>query len=239
MSTPLDIINRALKKAGVLGVGQTAQAEDVNDAFDDMNDMIAGWNLRRWIVYNLVDTFITSTGAMSYSVGPGQAFNIPRPDRIEAAFVRQYVGVQGTDYPLRLIEAHEDYNRITLKSLSTLPSHVFYDSGFPTGTLYFYPVPTASIYELHITTKNVLSKFTSLTQAIILPPEYNDALLYNLAVRLRISYQLGADQSIDRLAKASLNTIKNANTQMPLLRMPPALGGRGSRYSIYSDSTQP
>ena len=235
MTTPLDIITRALKKSGVLGVGQTPQPEDTNDAFDDMNDMIAAWNLRRWIVYNLVDTALTSTGAQTYSVGPNQSFNIPRPDRLEGAFVRQYVGAQGTDYPLKLIEAHEDYNRITLKSLSTMPSHVFYDSGYPNGTLYFYPVPTASIYELHTLTKNVISKFTSLTQAINLPPEYNDALLYNLAVRLRISYQLGPDMDVSRLAKASLNTIKNANTQMPRLRMPPSLGGRGARYSIYSD----
>lgn len=238
MTTPLALITRALKKSGVLGVGQTPQTEDTNDAFDDMNDMIAEWNTRRWLVYNLVDTALTSTGAQSYTVGPGQNFSIPRPDRLEAAFVRQYVGVQGTDYPLKLIEAHEDYNRITLKSLSTLPSNVFYDSGFPTGTIYFYPVPTASIYELHILTKNVLTAFTSLTQSILLPPEYNSALLYNLALRLRISYQLGPDESVSRLAKSTLNNIKNANTQMPRLRMPPAIGGRGNRYSIYSDSNQ-
>ena len=36
-TTPGDIIQLALKTANVLGVGQTASAEDTNDAFNVMN----------------------------------------------------------------------------------------------------------------------------------------------------------------------------------------------------------
>jgi hypothetical protein len=121
-----------------------------------------------------------------------------------------------------------------LKSLVTLPSDVFYDAGFPLGTLHFYPSPNASIYEMHILTKAVLSAFTSLTQVIALPPEYEEALIYNLAVRLRPAYQMAPDPTVTQLAKAALNSIKNANTQMPRLKMPAALSGHGGRFNVYT-----
>ena len=235
MATVLSLITRCLKDAGVIGVGQSASAEDANDAFDKLNAMLAQMSLRRWLVYQLVDTALSSTGALSYSIGPGCDFNVPRPDRIEGAFCRQVSTPQGVDWPLAIIEAHEDYNRITLKTLGSLPGSVFYDSGYPTGKLYFWPVPTGGVYELHVLTKLPLTAFTSLTQPIVLPPEYEEALVYNLAVRLRPAYQLPPDPVINQLAKAALNTIKNANTQMPRLRMPPGLRGLGAYYDPYSD----
>jgi hypothetical protein len=227
MATPGDLIKRALRDAGVLGVGQNASAEDANDAFDKINSMLAQWNLRRWLVYHLTDTAVVSTGATSYTVGPGGAFNIPRPDRIEGAYIRQTNTGQSVDYPVRILEAYEDYARIGLKSLVTLPSDVFYDAGFPLGTLHFYPSPNASIYEMHILTKAVLSAFTSLTQVIALPPEYEEALIYNLAVRLRPAYQMAPDPTVTQLAKAALNSIKNA-------KMPAALSGHGGRFNVYT-----
>src|ERR1700722_5997638 len=92
--TPLDIVTQALKKAGVLGVGQTPLAEDTNDAFYDLNDMIAQWARKRWLMWHLLDVPLVSTGAMSYTVGIGGNFNTPRPDRLEAAFFRQIVPSQ-------------------------------------------------------------------------------------------------------------------------------------------------
>jgi hypothetical protein len=68
--TPLDLITLALKKAGVVGVGQTPEAEDTNDAFSDLNMMLGQWNRRRWLVYHLLDVAKVSTGAASYTVGP-------------------------------------------------------------------------------------------------------------------------------------------------------------------------
>ena len=231
MATVLGLITRCLKDAGVIGVGQTASAEDANDAFDKLNAMLGQFSLRRWLMYQLVDTAFTSTGAQSYSIGPGCNFNVPRPDRIEAAFCRQLSSPQTVDWPLGIIEAHEDYNRIALKTLGSLPGSVFYDSGYPTGTLYFWPVPTAGMYELHVLTKLPLTAFTSLTQTIVLPPEYEEALVYNLAIRLRPAYQMAPDPTITQLAKAALNTIKNANVQMPRLQMPVGLSGRYGGWS--------
>lgn len=236
MTTALDIVTQSLKKAGVLGVGQTPLAEDTNDAFYDMNDMIAQWARKRWLMWHLLDIFKVSTGALSYTVGLGGDFNTPRPDRLEAAFFRQIVPSQPNqiDYPLELIESRETYNNIPLKSLSTFPTSIFYDAAYPIGTIYPWPVPQATIYEIHLTVKDTLTQFTTLNQTINMPPEFIAALKFNLAIRLRQAYQLPADLALVALAKDSLSVIRGANAQIPNLNMPSDLI-RGGLYNIYSD----
>jgi hypothetical protein len=237
MTTPLDIITASLKKAGILGIGQSAIPEDVNDAYDDLNDMLSQWQRKRWLIWHLVDLAFTSTGAQSYSVGPGGNFNVlTRPDRLEAAFFRQTIQSQPNqiDYPLEIIEARETYNDIALKNLTSFASYIFYDSAFPMGYIYPWPVPNSSIYEIHITIKEQLNQFTSLGQVISLPLEYFAAMKWNLALRMRVNYQLPPNPYLIGLAKDSLNTIRNANTQIPRLRMPTDLIRPGV-YNPYSD----
>lgn len=237
-TTPQDIIRAALKKAGVLGVGQIALAEDTNDAYSDLQDMLGQWQRKRWLIWHLVDYAFTSTGAVNYTVGPGGNFNInPRPDRIESAFFRQTVGnvvPNQVDYPLQIIEAREDYNLIRLKQLQSFPQYLFYDSAFPTGFAYPWPVVQANMYEIHLTVKETLAQFTALNQVIALPLEYFAALKFNLALRLRQAYQLPPDLALVDLAKDSLNVIRNANLQIPRLHVPSDLF-RNGLYNVFSD----
>lgn len=235
MTTPLDIINLAFKNAGILGVGQTLLAEDINDAFTQLNFMLSQWQRKRWMIWHL-DTFsVQCTGALSYSVGPGGDIDIMRPDRLESAFFRQNIPSEPNqiDYPLEIIEARETYNQIALKSLGSFPSYIFYDSAFPLGYIYPWPLPS-NLYQVFITVKAQLSQFATLIQDINLPPEYYACLTYNLAVRLRTFYDLPSNQRLDILAKDAINTIVGANTQIPRLRMPTDLIRPGI-YNPYSD----
>lgn len=238
VETPNDLIALAFKDAGVYGVGQTPSSEDANDALDRLNGMLAQWRRRRWLVYRLLTTSKVSTGAQSYTVGTGGDFNITRPDKIESAFVRlvNQAAPNQTDYPLRIIEAREDYNRIVLKQLTAFPYYLFYDSAYPLGSVFPWPVPSATIYSLHITTKDVLPQFASLAEDISLPLEYLDALRYNLAVRLRMGYGMDEKPGLAGLAKDALNVIRMANTQIPQLHMPGVLTRGGNRYNLYSDT---
>ena len=241
LTTPQAQITLALKSAGIIGVGQAALAEDFSDVFDVLNGMLAIWNRKRWLIWHLIDVAKVSTGAQSYTVGTGGDFNTPRPDRLEAAFFRQFVTSQpnAVDYPLVLLESREDYNSIALKTLTSWPQFIFYDAAFPTGAVYPWPIPQASTYELHLTLKETLAQFTSYTQVINLPPEFTEALWSNLAIRISAIYP-GASITEDTrgIAKASLATIRGANAQIPLLRMPPNLVSR-AKYNIFSDTTYP
>jgi hypothetical protein len=78
-----------------------------------------------------------------------------------------------------------------------------------------------------------LTSFTDLGADINLPPEYQEALVWNLAGRLRALYQLPPDPIVISLAKAALGTVRAANTQVERLQIPAAIG-RGGRFNIYS-----
>jgi hypothetical protein len=69
-----------------------------------------------------------------------------------------------------------------------------------------------------------------------LPPEYQEALLYNLAARLRPMYGLPPEPTITSMAVTTLNVIRNANAQIPRLTIAPSLT-RDSLYNVYSDQS--
>lgn len=223
-----DIIKQALKTAGVLGVGQTALAEDTSDALTMMNWMLSQWQRKRWLVYHLIDMPLLSNGHNSYTIGPGGDFNIPlRPEKIASAFVRQMVASPSlrADFGLEIIEAREDYNLISLKDYPSFPSSIFYDSAFPLGTVYFTPTPASQMFEIHLAIKDTLPQFTTVNDQIILPSEYFAALQYNLARRLRVNYQLPVDVDLNALARDALNVVRGADLQLATLQMPMDLPG--------------
>lgn len=240
MTTARDLINSAMKDAGVLGVGQTALAEDMNDALIRLNAMMAQWARRRWLVYHLIDVVFPATGALSYTLGPGGDINTQRADRVEAAFFRQLnagIAPNHVDYQLEILNSREDYNQISLKSMASFPVCLFYDSGWPLGNVFIWPVPS-NLYEIHLSLKAPLQTFTGLTDTVSLPPEYDEALRLNLAIRLRVAYRLPTDPALVGLGKVALNTIKNSNAQIPMMQYPGDLPGisRG-RYNVFSDSS--
>lgn len=235
MATARDLITLALFDAGIVGVGQTADASDIQNGLLRLNMMLRQWERRRWLVFHEVTSSLAMTGAQSYTIGAGGQFNQTRPAQIKSAFARlQPLGVNPVDYPLQLLQAREDYNMIALKSLASFPQYLFYDSGFPLGTLYPWPLPS-NLYTLFITVVSQLQTFANLSEDVNLPPEYEEPILYNLIVRLRAAYQRPIDPAATALAAAGLNTIRNANAQVPIMTMPADLV-RPGLYNIYSDT---
>lgn len=236
--TGTDICTDALKVSGVLGVGNPPDAEQITDAMRLLNNMLALWSSKRWLDYALLDFAITSTGAQSYTIGLNGDINVAsRPDRIEAAYVRiSNAGGLPVDYPLDQILAREDYARVPLKTMRAFPSAYFYDSGYPLGRIYPLPVASASIYELHVLTRVILPVLSVPATQIILPPQYNDAMTWNLARRCRAAWRLPADKEINAFAQDGLNTIRASNVQTPMLQLPAGLAGSIGVYNPYSDT---
>lgn len=239
MTKVSELVRRALKASGVVGVGQNPLAEDSGDAFYQLNLLLTGWNENRQLVYGLETVNFTGTGAASYTVGAGQTVNVVWPSRIEAAYRRQVVPAMTNliDMPLTVLRGQEDYNSITLKTMGTVPQCVFYDPTFPTGTLYVWPVPS-SAYQIFVSVLRRIESFENLNQVISLPPVYEDALFWNLCRRLRAIYRRPEDAAINKQAKNSMTNMRKANMQIPLATLPNGLPGmsyRNGGYNIYSD----
>lgn len=236
MASVLQLISQSLKDAGILGVGQTAQPEDTNDAFTKLNQMIALWAVKRQLVYALRTQSIVSTGADIYSIGPGGDLDVlERPNTIESAFVRYLTTGNQIDYPLKILKAREDFNRIALKSLVTWPDILFYSTLSPLGFFHIWPIPTAGKFSIHLSFRTVLTQFSSLAEDVSLPFEYELAIQTNLARRLRNAYQLPPDPELNSMAKDSLEAIRTAYLQIPLMSLPAELIRAGSGYNVFSD----
>lgn len=319
MTTARELCTDALDEAGIIGVGQTPLAEDINKVFTRLQRMLATWQKQRWLVPSLQRFSFVGDSSEYYTVGLGGDINIIPPSQIKGGYVVQRnTGQTPVSLPLRPIFSYEDYIRITLKSLNSLPDHFFYDNGYPLAKLYPWPVPN-STYELHflyqsrlgfastietgtitnggtlytdgnyetvaltggsgegavadiVVTAGVVSIVTlstggqgynigdtlsvdaadiggtgtgfvytvdnitsDLDSEIIMPEEYTEAVMYNLALRACSLYQVEPMPDTKRLAKAGLNTIRRNNTQVPALQMPAAPGVRtGKAFNLYN-----
>jgi hypothetical protein len=73
----------------------------------------------------------------------------------------------------------------------------------------------------------------NLDAEINMPPENEEPLHYNLALRICSAYQIEAQETTVKLARAGLNTLRQANIQIPTLKMPDGLR-RGVSFNIYN-----
>lgn len=242
-TTVRQICNAALQDSGYLGTGQSASGNDIVDCWTRLQWMLQSWARNRWMVYHLQNLVVTSTGALTYTVGPGGDFDTGtgsvRPARIESAFLRQLQNSQPNqvDTPLEILQSREDYDKIALKTLVSYPGAVFLDTGFPLATLYVYPVPQAGIYAVGLSLMAQLPQsFSNLSETFSIPYEYYVCIVSNLALRMRARFQIGTfpGDELPRIAQQSLNTIKGANTQISRLRLPQITSG-GPSYNIFSD----
>ena len=236
-----DLLTNALQDGAIVGIDESIEPAVLNKAFRQANWLLAQWARKRWLVYRIQDYSVVSTGAQNYTVGLGANINInPRPDRLEYAFLRFLnqapLGGLFVDIPLDIIQSHEDYSRITVKNIKTLPWRIFYDPVWPVGLLIPWPIPQPTIYELHVGFKCVLPRFASVQQTIDFPPEYEPAMNWCLARRFRAAFQLPADPEINALARDALNVIRLANQAVGVLRLPAFLRNRQKAYDYRGDS---
>jgi len=230
-----DLIQSALTASGLLGIGQFPVQNDLDTGLDLLRMLIAQWQKKRWLLYVLQEVSVpSSTGAQAYSIGPNCDFNVnARPAKIAAAYARFATGVPPNlvDFPLGIVEAREDYDTISIKTLSTTPAIVWYESGYPTGRLFFWPVPPAGQYGLFVTIQLPLPTYTTQGDILGLPDEYIEALLWSMCIRLQMAYGRPARPDHMQAAKQAMNTLRQANTQIPTLSVP-VPGGVRSGTSV-------
>jgi hypothetical protein len=224
-----DVIIKAATTAGVFRASKdrpalTLTEFNFNNALNDINGILYQWNRKRWMVWDLND-FSTQTisGQTSYTIGNGGNINVPRPAQIKAAYVRLLTYPSSNsgycDFPLKVTESYEDYAKISFKKLQSFPTTLFYQAGYPLGTLYLWPVPI-QLFELHVVLTNSVSIPVNLNDSVQMPPEYQDALYWNTAMRISSSYGIPVPPDVYRQAMSSLQTIRKNNTAIPKLQMP-------------------
>ena len=102
-----------------------------------------------------------------------------------------------------------------------LARDVFYDPTLPDGTFYIWPIPIQHHFELHFSVPEHISHIPIDRDLLnYLPPESEEALIYNLAAALRVNYGFPGNPGLTVKAQKTLGVLRTINFRMRPLRMP-------------------
>lgn len=208
MPTAQEQINRSLQINGIISSTETPKDHDSNISFSVLNSMLDLWNTEKLLVFQFQDETHTLTpGAGSYTIGSGGDIDTVRPVRIQGAYVRDS---GGNDTTLDIINK-DDYDGILDKSQGGLSNALFYDPAYPLGTINLYRIPDAAS-TLHIKTWRPFSSYATLATNKVLPPGYDQLLVYNLSVLLGAEFNSPIRSDVMAIAlstKAQIETLNN------------------------------
>lgn len=234
MSTVQTIINRSLRLIGALATGETADADETADALAVLNSMLSSWNNDKLMSYASRNITVPVTGGdNSYTIGAsGADVSDTAPVRVDTAYIR----LSGLDYPLELIDA-DKYSRVVDKtSASSIPEYLYFNSTHPNATVTLYPVPSEAC-TLYLNVWTPYTAYANTSTTFSMPDGYEDAIAYNLAVRLWPEYPaMPLRPEVVQLAKETLASIKRIN-RAPVEQVTQLgkLLGRNTRFNIYTD----
>lgn len=220
--TGLELIKAAFRLAGVYEVGEAPTADEANDALQSMNDMLSSWSADlRPVFCQRHDTYEMTGSIASYTIGPTGDFVQPRPNLITQAMVR----IQGSlDYPLAILTP-ADYLKLNLKTLQGIPQYLMVNPTIPDIEVKVYYVPQQN-YQLLVDSLISLDNQT-LSGQVQFPPGYEEAIKYNLALRLCPEYGQNPTPFVIENAYASKAIIQRQNAMMMEDQMSPDFSAPG------------
>jgi hypothetical protein len=202
--TVQDLIKAALRSINAIASGEPLDANEGADSLVALNSMLGSWNADRLTVRGLQSaTYALTTSQQTYTIGAGGDFNAARPARVEAANVILSGNLRK---PLRILNAAQ-WSAVRLQSVGGLPEALYYDGGYPLGSLSLLPYPSIAA-SLELYTWQAIAKFSALTDTIALEDGYEEALKYNLAVRLAPEFGAEVPAVVATLARETLGTMR-------------------------------
>lgn len=208
--TARDLIRASLRVIGAVATGETPPAEELNDGLQALNLMLDGWFGRKTMVYAVTrESFALTVGKGSYTIGSGGDFDTVRPVRIESALLRDTSNI---DHQVK-VYSREEYNRVSSKTAQGRPTELYFHPAYPAATVYLDSVPSAA-YTLHLDSWKPFTKFTGLDTEVTLPPAYERALKFNLAVETAPEYGASIPAEVFGLAEESKRDVESLNASL-------------------------
>ena len=198
------LIKSALRTIGVLASGETPSDDEYADALEALKFMLRHWSAKNIRIYYTKQDSLVLTGAASYTIGSGGDCNTVRPASIRGA----YIGVSGgISSPVTMIDEAE-YRYISLKALPGPMSYLWYSPEYPLGKLYPWPVGSGTLY---LDSLKPLTEPSAITSDVTFPPEYDDAIKWNLALRLAPEFGKEPSKMLIAFAVSGLADIESRN----------------------------
>ena len=222
------IINAALRKIGVVGEGVIANATQLADGQEALNATVlelTTFGMPLWKRTELAITLVT--GQRTYTIGVGQTINVPFPQKLSEAVMQ----VSGSNSQIDMeIKARYDFNLLPTNSNGT-PVSVTYQPFVNYGELLVWPTPDSSLpagSTVAITYQEPFDVFTSASETPDFPQEWQQALIYQLALVLSDDYGLPVTdkQWLEKQAEKHISQVLGFGTEEASLFIYPDRGDR-------------
>lgn len=185
-----DIIKAAMRKAQVLAKGQTPDSEDLLNANQALNNLVAEFRTFGMPLWARTEYTLTLVDDLdTYTFGVGQTENTPYPLRIHQAIIRDTTSLSDIDMTQMSVY---DFNLLPSSSQGS-PVNFTYQPKINLGTLKIWPTPDATIAstkEIILTYSRPFEYFVDDTDTPDFPEEWKNALIYGLAVLISDEYGL-------------------------------------------------
>lgn len=236
--TTRELIRDALQEIGALSAGEAVSNGDAQVALARFNSLVDKWQIERLTIPTSErKTCDLVTSQQDYTIGPAVTDSIVvtvRPHTISKATIETVSDGDTYETPLKLLSGGE-WDDVRFKVMeSDYPTRARYEPTFPAGTISLWPIPSVGTSDLVIYYPNPLAKSATLDTVLSLPPGYEEALRYNLAVRLAPVFGRALPGVVSSLAVESLAQIKRANDAPETMRVDAALLGDGGAFDIWT-----
>lgn len=227
----------AFQDIGVTADGEVPSADQLAvgaNALQNLIDSLGAVRLSMLSTPRQVVNLIN--GQQNYTIGTGGDLNIVRPTQIDQLTCVTFTGSTPLETPVTLL-TEDMYAAINVKSVgAAIVLSAFYDAGWSAGlaNLFVYPYPNVSGMQLAFYSPKAITGFSDMTTDYTFAPGYAEMLEYNLAKRLLIKFpRAGGRDDIVQMANETMAAIKRANLRPEVLRLDPAIAGRG-QWNIIS-----
>jgi len=213
------MIRRSLMLIGVLAEGETPSADQLADGISTLNEMLGEWSNDNLLIPTTVrEEFSLVAAQATRTMGPTGNYATTRPLEIESAMLENQSSAPTTESEVEIVTS-EQWAAIPQKdNTSELPQKVWIQWNTPNITLNFYPVPTTA-HKIVLYSQKLLLSVTSGNTDIALPPGYDKAIRYNLAIDLAPDYGKSVSAEIASGAASSKAGVKRKNIKTNYLTM--------------------
>lgn len=221
-----DIIADALREIGVYRPIDTLRAEDQVEGVKRCNRILDSWSARKAYAYATTFSEFTLTAGHSPNlIGPGlESPNFAatsRPVRIESCSLVLTDQTPNVDQPINIRDRAWWASQRVKGLQSNVPTDLYYEPDFPSGSLYFWPVPSFN-YGVRLESWVEIGQFPVTSAgvpnpkaAFAAPPGYELALVLTLAEVSAVPYGRPMPAALPAMAARARAALQSNNLQSP------------------------
>ena len=106
----------------------------------------------------------------------------------------------------------QEYNNTLQKGVEARPGNVYFDPQYPNANLKF-DFESDVAYAFHLTSEKILTNPTGLSTTFSIPLEYNEPIIYNLAIRLTPDKNTKIHPTVALMAERGMEIIESYNSR--------------------------